>query len=107
MDENRPVTTKRHQEAREVYEGFVEADLVQPLQQQALESCDPMTRTLGMVTADASRLLHLQAPYLERDLLKLVKGLLSPEDQQQVLKQASQYDRAVANLIRLAELQRK
>lgn len=107
VDENRPVTTKRRQEAWEVYEGFVEADLIQPLQQQALESCDPMTRTLGMVTADASRLLHLQAPYLERDLLKLVKGLLSPEDQQRVLKQVSQHDRAVANLIRLVELQRR
>jgi len=101
---NRPVTAERCQQAEETFAHFVEEYLVQPLHQQALENSDPMQRNLGVLVAEACRALHLQSPYLERDLLELAKGSLSPEDQQRVLKQARQRDREIAYFIRLAEL---
>ena len=105
--QNRSVTAERLQKAEESFARCVEEELVQPQYQQALETEDPIQRNLGVIAAETSRALHLQSPYLERDITRLAKGALALEDQQRVFKQVSQQGRAFENLTRFAEMRDK
>jgi hypothetical protein len=55
---------RRVREARALYEGLVERDLVRPLQEWALASADPVVRSAGLELAAASGLLHRMSPLL-------------------------------------------
>lgn len=105
--ENRPVTAERLQKAEESFAHCVDEELTQPQRQESLENSDPLQRNLGVIAAETSRALHLQSPYLERDITRLAEGELSLEDQQRVFKQLSHHERAFANLIRFAKMQDK